>query len=212
MAVTINNCLDGHQRLPLLWAVRCGGMNESHLVCDSEEWRAFVRDTIIPWAVDDVDLGDNALEIGPGYGATTEVFAERLPHLTSVEIDLGLATRLAERFAGSNVDVVVGDATSLDFDDETFTSALCFSMLHHVPSPELQNQLFAEAARVLRPGAPFVAVDSVWSREVEAFHDGDTYIPADPASLPDRLDAAGFADIDVRVGPFGWTALAKKRA
>jgi hypothetical protein len=26
-------------------------VNEGHLVCDSPEWRAAVRDQIIPWAV-----------------------------------------------------------------------------------------------------------------------------------------------------------------
>ncbi|HET6917568.1 MAG TPA: hypothetical protein VFH56_15895 [Acidimicrobiales bacterium] len=48
-------------------------MNEGHPVCDSPEWRATVRDEIIPWAVRDVDLGDDVLEIGPGHGATTDV-------------------------------------------------------------------------------------------------------------------------------------------
>ena len=122
-------------------------MNEGHLVCDSPEWRAAVRDEIIPWAVDDVDLGDDVLEIGPGYGATTDVFAELLPRLTSVEIDPDLAARLRTRYVGTHVDVVLGDATQLTFPDGRFSGAVCFSMLHHIPSPELQDLLFAEAAR-----------------------------------------------------------------
>lgn len=75
-------------------SVSGGKVNEGHQVCDSPGWRAAVRDEIIPWAVGHVDLGDDVLEIGPGYGATTDVFAELLPRLTSIEIDPDLAARL----------------------------------------------------------------------------------------------------------------------
>jgi SAM-dependent methyltransferase len=185
-------------------------VNEGHRFCDSAEWRTAVREQIIPWAVRDVDLGDDVLEIGPGYGATTDVFAEVLPRLTSVEIDAELAARLESRYVDTNVDVVLGDATALAFPDARFTGAVCFSMLHHVPSTELQDRLFVEAARVLRRGAPLVAVDGVENDGVRAFHEGDTYEPVDPASLPDRLEAAGFSRIEVRVGDYGWTALAHR--
>lgn len=185
-------------------------MNEGHQVCDSPEWRATVRDEIIPWAVRDVDLGDDVLEIGPGYGATTDVFAELLPRLTSVEIDPDLAARLQARYADTHVEVQVGDATRLSFPDGRFSGAVCFSMLHHVPSAELQDLLFAEVARVLRSSAPLVAVDGVESDGVRAFHDGDTYQPIDPATLRDRLRSAGFTDVEVRVNEYGWTALARR--
>jgi SAM-dependent methyltransferase len=185
-------------------------MNEGHLVCDSPEWRAAVRDEVIPWAVGSVDLGDDVLEVGPGYGATTDVFAELLPRLTSVEIDPRLAARLQERYTGSHVHVVLGDATQLSFPDGRFTGAVCFSMLHHVPSPTLQDRLFSETARVLRPGAPLVALDSVTSDRLRAFHQGDTYQPIDPATLPARLGHAGFTEIEVRVNDYGWTALARR--
>ncbi len=185
-------------------------MNEGHKACDSPEWRAVVRAEIIPWAVGDVDLGDDVLEIGPGYGATTDIFAELLPRLTSVEIDPDLAARLQTRYAGGHVEVVLGDATKLTFPDGRFSGAVCFSMLHHVPSPELQDRLFSETARVLRPGAPIVAVDSVESDGLRAFHEGDTYQPIDPTVLPERLERAGFGDVEVRVNEYGWTALARR--
>jgi SAM-dependent methyltransferase len=187
-------------------------VNEGHLFCDSAEWRAVVRSDIIPWAVRDVDLGDDVLEIGPGYGATTDVFAELLPRLTSVEIDPDLAARLEARYAdNSRVEVVHGDATQLTFTDGRFSGAVCFSMLHHVPSVELQDRLFAETSRVLRPGAPIIALDSAESDDLRAFHEGDTYQPIDPGTLAARLDRTGFTDIDVRVNQYGWTALARRR-
>lgn len=185
-------------------------MNEGHQLCDSPEWRAAVRDEIIPWAVREVDLGDDVLEIGPGYGATTDVFAGLLPKLTSVEIDPGLAARLRDRYAGTHVEVLQGDATSLSLPDGRFSAAVCFSMLHHVPSAELQDRLFAEAARVLRKGAPIVAVDSVESEGIRAFHEGDTFVPVDPEALPARLLAAGFGGVEVRINEYGWTALARR--
>ena len=185
-------------------------MNEGHQACDSPEWRAAVRDEIIPWALREIDLGDDVLEIGPGYGATTDVFAEVLPRLTSVEIDPDLHARLQAKYAGTHVEVVLGDATQMVFGDGRFSGAVCFSMLHHVPSVELQDRLFAEAARVLRPGAPIIALDSVESDGLRAFHEGDTYQPIDPDTLPGRLEGAGFTDIEVRINDYGWTALARR--
>jgi SAM-dependent methyltransferase len=185
-------------------------MNEGHKFCDSPEWRQAVRDDLIPWAVGEVDLGDDVLEIGPGYGATTDIFADLLPRLTSVEIDPLLAARLQERYAGTHVEVVLGDATQLSFPDGRFSGAVCFSMLHHVPSAELQDRLFAEAARVLQAGAPIVAVDSLANNDIKAFHEGDTYQPIEPDTLKTRLEAAGFTGVEVRTNQHGWTALARR--
>ena len=186
-------------------------MNENHKQCGSDEWREVVRDSILPWALGDVDLGDDILEVGPGYGATTDVFAESVPRLTAVEIDRDLAVMLTDRFAGNRaVEILRGDATALDFPDGRFSGAACFTMLHHVPTAELQDRLFSEVARVLRPAGVFVAGDSVASPELEAHHEGDTYNPVDPEGLADRLEVAGFVEVDVKTNPFGWAALARK--
>jgi SAM-dependent methyltransferase len=185
-------------------------MNEGHMVCDSHEWRTAVRDEMIPWAVGEMDLGDDVLEIGPGYGATTDVFAGLLPRLTSVEIDPVLAARLQARYVDTHVEVMLGDATQLSFPDERFSAAVCFSMLHHVPSPVLQDRLFAETARVLSPGSPIIAVDGVESDAVRAFHEGDTYQPIDPTTLEARLITAGFTDVEIRLNDYGWAAVARR--
>src|SRR5690242_2297185 len=133
-------------------------MNADHeCACASKEWRAAVRDLIMPWVLDGVDLGDDALEVGPGFGATTDVLRERVPRLTAVEIDPALASALREKLGGSNVEIVTGDATAMLFEDGRFSSAASFSMLHHVPSAALQDKVFQEVARVLRAGGVFVA-------------------------------------------------------
>ena len=66
-------------------------MNEAHERCGSDEWRQMIREVILPWALGETDLGDDVLEVGPGYGATTDVLSESVPRLTSVEIDEDLA-------------------------------------------------------------------------------------------------------------------------
>ncbi|MBB3752215.1 ubiquinone/menaquinone biosynthesis C-methylase UbiE [Mycolicibacterium sp. BK634] len=184
-------------------------MNEAHEVCGSDEWRQIMREQILPWVLGGIDLGDDVLEVGPGYGAVTDVLSTALPRVTCVEIDEKLAAMLTERFAGvPSVQILNADATALNFPDDRFSGAACFTMLHHVPTAELQDRLLAEVARVLRPGATLVASDSIGSDEMEAAHEGDTYNPVDPARLADRLVAAGFADVDVRTNDFGWAATA----
>ena len=186
-------------------------MNENHKHCGSDEWRAVVRDAILPWALGEVDLGDDVLEVGPGYGATTDVLGERLPSLTAVEIDKELAAMLMERFAGNAaVTIVIGDATALDFPDSRFSGAACFTMLHHVGTQQLQDCLLSEVLRVLRPGGVLVAGDSLASPELAAHHEGDTYNPIDPDQLGDRLVSIGFRGVEVKTNDFGWAATATK--
>jgi ubiquinone/menaquinone biosynthesis C-methylase UbiE len=182
-------------------------------MCGSDEWRQMIREVILPWAIGETDLGDDVLEVGPGYGATTDVLSTMTPRLRSVEIDDELVAMLRQRFADiSSVQIINGDATALDFDDETFTGAACFTMLHHVPTAALQDRLFAEVARVLRPGAALVASDSIARDELEAAHEGDTYNPIDPANLSARLTEAGFVDVEVKTNELGWAAIARAAA
>jgi ubiquinone/menaquinone biosynthesis C-methylase UbiE len=168
-----------------------------------------VRDSILPWALGDIDLGDDVLEVGPGYGAATDVLAESVAKLTAVEIDDELVRMLRERFAGNDtVTIVKGDATALQFPDARFSAAASFTMLHHVPTAALQDRLFAEVARVLRPGGVFVVGDSLATPELEAHHEGDTYNPVDPESLAERWARVGFAQAQVKTNPFGWAGQA----
>jgi SAM-dependent methyltransferase len=94
--------------------------------------------------------------------------------------------------------VVQGDATRLPFDDGRFSAAVCFTMLHHIPSASLQDQAFREIARVLRLGGTFAGTDSVGTGLLfKLIHIGDTLRPLDPDRLPARLTAAGLADATV---------------
>lgn len=186
-------------------------MNPEHLeLCASDGWREMLSDLILPYALADAHLGDDVLEVGPGPGLTTDLLRDDLPRLTAVELDADLAAALAARLAGSNVEVVRADATAMPFEDGRFTGAVSFTMLHHVPTADLQDRLFAEVARVLRPGATFVAADSRASDELAALHHDDTYNPIDPDTVATRLTTAGFTNVAVRTNEYGWAAHAHR--
>ena len=178
-------------------------MNEAHLqICGGDEWAEVVEQHIIPWVLRGVDLGDDVLEVGPGPGRTTDVLLRMTPRLTAAEVDPDLAARLAGRLAGEGVEVVETDATDMPFPDGRFSAALSFTMLHHVPSAELQDRLFAEVGRVLRPGGVLAGVDSIDSEDFRALHEGDVCVPVPPDGLAERLTRAGFVDAEVEVNEF----------
>jgi 16S rRNA A1518/A1519 N6-dimethyltransferase RsmA/KsgA/DIM1 with predicted DNA glycosylase/AP lyase activity len=63
-------------------------------LCKSEGWKRSLREQIVPWVLNDIDLGSNVLEIGPGPGLTTDLLRSRSERLTALEIDEQLATSL----------------------------------------------------------------------------------------------------------------------
>jgi SAM-dependent methyltransferase len=172
-------------------------MNVLHRwVCGSPRWARKVREQLLPWALDGVDLGGNVLEVGPGYGATTAVLAERVERLTALEVDPVLAGRLRAGLPAA-VRVVEGDGTAMPLPEDEFSAVVCFTVLHHLPTPAAQDRLFAEAHRVLRPGGVLAGSDSVVTLRFRLLHVGDTMVPVEPDTLPDRLAAAGFTGIEV---------------
>jgi ubiquinone/menaquinone biosynthesis C-methylase UbiE len=185
-------------------------MNHEHgQFCSSPAWRHLVEDEIMPLALEGIDLGDDVLEVGPGSGFTTDVLRTRTKKLTAVEIDPDLAAALAERLAGTNVEVVLGDATALDLPSAHFSAAASFHMIHHVGPPEAQRQAFSELARVVESGGVLVVADASYSEGSHAFHQGDTYQPMDPDTLKAMLSDVGFCGIKVRTHDLGWVAKAR---
>ena len=97
--------------------------------------------------------------------------------------------------------IVQADATDMPFADGRFSGVVCFTMLHHVPSPELQDRLMAEVSRVLRPGGIFAGTDSLGTgRAFKLLHVGDTLVPVSPDELPVRLEDAGLIDPNINTG------------
>lgn len=175
-------------------------VNENHArVCGSQEWAEYLQTEVLPVVTRDVDLGAAMLEIGPGPGAATDWLRHKVSQLTVVEVDEAAATALEERYRGTNVEVRTGSGAGLDCPDECVDSVGTFTMLHHVPTLDLQNKILAEAFRVLRPGGVLVGSDGLPGNDLHHFHADDTYNPVDPASLLGRLQTIGFSQITVMV-------------
>lgn len=186
-------------------------MNTVHRwLCSSGRWKSVVESAILPWTLEGVDLGGDVLEIGPGPGVTTDLLRGRVTHLTCVEIDRVYAEKLRRR-APDNVRVLCEDATRMSLGDASVDAAVCFTMLHHVPSAALQDQLLREVARVLRPGGIFAGTDSLYSVPFRLLHVFDTMVVVDPETFPARLRAAGFHDVSVDVmKPYAFRFRARK--
>lgn len=178
-------------------------MNRAHRrLCSSAKWARTVEERLLPWALQDVELGPDVLEVGPGYGANLRVLLQRVPRLTAVEVD-GDTAALLEREYGDRARVVHGDGADLPLPDASHSAVVCFTMLHHVPSDGQQDRIFAEAFRVLRPGGMFAGSDSRPGLRFRLLHIGDTMNTVDPVLLPARLEAAGFTGAAVEVHPEG---------
>ena len=119
--------------------------------CSSAGWATAVRDELLPWALADVELGDQTLEIGPGYGATLRALVDRADTVTAVEVDKPMAERL-DRLYGDRARVIHGDGSDTGLPNKAFSSVVCFTMLHHVPTrwlagPALRGGIAGAAAR-----------------------------------------------------------------
>jgi|SRR5215831_17871235 len=173
-------------------------MNRLHRwYCRSGRWKTMLETEILPWSLDKIELGENVLEIGPGPGLTTDWLRHRCPSLTCLELDQNLAGSLEKRTAATGVRVHCGSATAMPYGDCAFSDVVSFTMLHHVPSEVLQDRLFGEVRRVLKPRGTFVGVDSLGSWWMKVFHARDTLVLVDPVRLPSRLEAMGFGDASI---------------
>jgi ubiquinone/menaquinone biosynthesis C-methylase UbiE len=174
-------------------------MNRLHgVICSSGWWARSVEQELLPWGLSGLQLGDDVLEIGPGFGATTAVLADRPGELTVLELEPRYCAQLRRDLPGS-VSVVQGDATAMPFPDGRFSAVVCFTMLHHLPSPSAQDMLLAEVARVLGPGGLFAGTDNLGTGMLfRLLHVGDTLVRVPPDGLPGRLHTAGLDRAEIR--------------
>jgi ubiquinone/menaquinone biosynthesis C-methylase UbiE len=165
--------------------------------CASSFWRSMTRKHLIPWMLSGTELGEHVLEIGAGPGAATEELRKRAARVTSLEYSHAFAVGIARRNLGANGAVLRGDASALPFAREIFSAAIAILVLHHLKSRDAQERAFAEIFRVLRPGGVFLAVEiqDGWLNRIG--HIRSTFVPVAPASVQERLEAAGFSSVSV---------------
>ena len=122
------------------------------------KWRTDIIDT---FAKEIATTGaESVLELGCGTGQLARYLADLSLDVTA--IDLSPANIKATQARG--VHSLVADFASLPFPDESFDASMAVNSLLHVPPSELTN-VFAEIARILRPGALFLMV--VWGGVTE---------------------------------------------
>lgn len=178
----------------------------------SPDWARVLETELLPWVEAAGDLGDDVLEIGPGPGLTTDLLRQRAPRVTAVEVDPVLGQTLSKRLSGTNVEIILADATEAGLPSERYTAAACFSVLHHMPSAERQDRLFAELHRVLRPGGIFVGQESADLEMIRRGHAGDTFTPVQPDDLARRLCAAGFGPTTTDIAGYHYRFISHKPA
>ncbi len=112
--------------------------------------------------------GGKGLDVGCGSGALTIACAKRNPKATMIGIDrwgkeyASFSKQLCENNSKAenvnNTSFVQGDATHLDFDDETFDAVTSNYVYHNIPSRDRQAILL-ETLRTLKKGGTFAIHD-----------------------------------------------------
>jgi ubiquinone/menaquinone biosynthesis C-methylase UbiE len=88
------------------------------------------------------------LVVGCGDGIEAAILATRLnTSVTGIDVTDSFDTRAAK-----SADLQLGDAMSLDFEDETFDFVFSYHALEHIPDP---HKALREMHRVLKPGGGF---------------------------------------------------------
>jgi SAM-dependent methyltransferase len=144
------------------------------------------------------DSGADWIDVACGPGVISRTMASRVGSVSGVDLTPAMIEEAARR-AGEegigNVSFALGDATALEFPDDSFDGAITRLSLHHIPAA---GRVVAEMARVVRAGGWVLVSDIVgdedgeaarWREEIERLRD-----PSHWACLTEeRLRRAGAA-------------------
>jgi SAM-dependent methyltransferase len=183
-----------------------------HFFCSTSLWQRMTHRFLLPWVLSGARLGDHVLEIGAGYGAATGHLLKLSPRVTLLEYDPRLLRKLKANHQCAGLTALRGDAATLPFADQSFSSAVAILVLHHLKSRELQDRALAEVHRVLRPGGSFFAfeINDGWIHRVA--HYKSTFTPVTPGSAFARLTKVGFSKISVDFRRGGYRMSARRAA
>ena len=158
--------------------------------------------------------GDRVLDLGSGSG--TDVFCAALQvgetgRVTGVDFtdeQIGKATRLRDRDGFAHVEFVESSIDSLPFRDATFDVAISNGVVNLSP---VKHRVFAEAARILRPGGTLALADIVSGRALKerTRRNVELWAACIAGAIPrrsylDTIEAAGFRVKQVRTNDYNF--------
>ena len=119
----------------------------------------------------------NVLEVGCGNGKNMEYILNN-KNVNIIGIDT--CTKFVDICKNKKLNVILGDALKLQFDNDSFNYVLCIAMFHHLLSEEEQDQSFKEMLRVMKKGA--IGIITCWAVEQPdiskfKFHEGVNIVP-----------------------------------
>ena len=104
----------------------------------------------------EVNLGSRLLEVACGTGLISLKIADKAKKIYGVDIAPAMIEEARKKLKEnniSNVEFSVGDAYSLEFDDNTFDIVICINALHNMRHPE---KVLSEIKRVLKSDGKFI--------------------------------------------------------
>lgn len=103
---------------------------------------------------------DNILDIGCGNGRFFEVAEEKNANYTGVDNSEKLL-EIARNKYKTKTKLILANAISLPFENNSFDVVVSFAVLHHIPSKELRGKFMEEVFRVLKKDGVFIV--TVWN-------------------------------------------------
>ncbi len=94
----------------------------------------------------------NGLDLGCGLGRQCMEMGNRGYDVIGIDVSLGLLTVARKKGAI----VVLGDAKTLPFEDNSLEFVYSIGVLHHLPDKATQKQVCNEVFRILKPGGLFI--------------------------------------------------------
>ena len=141
------------------------------------------------------DGNGQLLDVGCGAGALTIRCARKFPEANCVGIDYwgvgwDYSKKMCERNAkiegvDARCNFLKGDASAIDFPDETFDAVVSNFVYHEVRSKKTKEELIRESLRVLKKGGAFALQDLFGQRSVY----GNIH------AIVERLEEEGISEI-----------------
>ena len=161
--------------------------------------------------------GGDVISVGCGWHPGRHLFPKPAFRMTGVDLDEAMIASLVE--SGELDDGTAGRAGSLPYEDASFDVVLYRLVLHHVVYQGPLAPVFAEAARLLRPGGALVAVEPGLWHPVGAglalansaglgpvLHGTPDDIPLSPRVLTSGAREAGL-EPELHAVTYGWRRL-----